>query len=119
MHTTGLVLQMYRAHFGQIPLNVEQPSDGSDISVALTKDGKTLTIGVMNPTSAELELKPSLNGAALRGAATRWHVTGPKAESHNTPGQPRVVDLKRTDGLSASDLRVPPLSAAVFVLPLK
>jgi len=119
METTGLVLQMYRAHFGQIPLSVEQLSDGTDIAGALTKDGKTLTVGVMNPTSAELELKPSLSGAALGGAATRWHVTGPNAESHNTPGQPRVVDLKQTDGLSASDLRVPPLSAAVFVLPLK
>jgi alpha-L-arabinofuranosidase len=119
METTGLVLQMYRAHFGQIPLSVEQLSGGMDVSAALTKDGKALTIGVMNPTGVELELKPSLAGAALGGAATRWHVTGPNAESHNTPGQPRVVDLKRTDGLRASDLRVPPLSAAVFVLPLK
>jgi len=119
METTGLVLQMYRAHFGQVPLSVEQLSEGTDIAAALTKDGKALTIGVMNPTSTELELKPSLNGAVLGGPATRWHVTGPNAESHNTPGQPRVVNLKQTDGLSASELRVPPLSAAVFVLPLK
>jgi alpha-N-arabinofuranosidase len=119
METTGLMLQMYRAHFGQIPLTVEQQSGGIDISAALTKDGKSLTIGVMNPSSTELELKPSLSGAALGGMATRWHVTGANAEAHNTPGKPRVVDLKRTDGLSASDLRVPPLSAAVFVLPVK
>jgi alpha-N-arabinofuranosidase len=119
METTGLVLQMYRAHFGQIPLSVEQLSDGTDIAAALTKDGRALTIGVMNPTSTELELKPMLSGRAFNGPATRWHVTGPNAESHNTPGQPRVVDLKQTDGLSASDLRVPPLSAAVFALPLK
>jgi alpha-N-arabinofuranosidase len=119
METTGLMLQMYRAHFGAIPLTVEQLSGDADISAALTKDGKALTIGVMNPTAAEVELRPALAGATLGGAATRWHITGPNPTAHNTPGKPRVVDLKRTDGLSAADLRVPPLSAAVFVLPLK
>jgi alpha-N-arabinofuranosidase len=119
METTGLMLQMYRAHFGQIPLTVEQQSGGADISAALTKDGKSLTIGVVNPTSAELGLKASFAGSSVTGSATRWHVTGPNAEAHNTPGKPRVVDLKRTDGMNASELRVPPLSAAVFVLPLK
>jgi alpha-L-arabinofuranosidase len=119
METTGLVLQMYRAHFGAIPLRLEQNFGNADVCAALTEDGKTLTIGVMNPGSTELELRPALHGAALGGVITRWHITGPNAEAHNTPGQPRVVDLKQTDGLTASNLRVPPLSAAVFRIPLK
>jgi alpha-N-arabinofuranosidase len=119
METTGLVLQMYRAHFGEIPLRLEQNFGATDISVALTKDGKTLTIGVMNPGNSELELQPWLSGASLAGTATRWHITGPNAEAHNTPGRPRVVDIRETGGLAASTLRVPPLSAAVFRIPLK
>jgi alpha-N-arabinofuranosidase len=119
MDTTGLVLQMYRAHFGEIPLRLEQTFGDSDVSAALTKDGKTLTIGVMNPGNAELEIKPLLSGSTLAGTATVWYVTGPNAESHNTPGQPRVVDIKQADHLPTSQLRVPPLSAAVFRIPLK
>jgi alpha-N-arabinofuranosidase len=74
---------------------------------------------VMNPGSAELELQPALVGGNLAGPMTRWHVAGPNAEAHNTPGQPRVVDLKQTDGVIGASLRVPPLSAAVFRIPLK
>lgn len=73
----------------------------------------------MNPTDAEMELNPALTGATLTGTATRWHITGPDQFAHNTPGKPRVVDIKRTDGLMASALRVPPLSSTLFVLPLK
>jgi hypothetical protein len=63
---------------------------------------------------------PALAGASLSGTATRWHITGPTAESYNTPGKPRVVDIQRTENLSTSAaLRVPPLSCALFVLPLK
>jgi alpha-N-arabinofuranosidase len=51
---------------------------------------------------------------------TRWHITGPSVNAHNTPGKPRVVDIQRTDGLAVTaPLRVPALSATVFVLPLK
>jgi alpha-N-arabinofuranosidase len=119
MEATGLVLQMYRAHFGDIPLRLEQDFGVNDIAAALTQDGGTLTLGVMNPTSSELELQLALSGAAVAGPATRWHITGPNAEAHNTPGQRRVVDLVQTDGLAVSDLPVPPLSAAVFRIPLK
>ncbi|HHY83906.1 MAG TPA: alpha-N-arabinofuranosidase [Verrucomicrobia bacterium] len=120
METTGLVLQMYRARFGQIPLLVEQDFAPCDVVAALTADRKSLTIGVMNPTDTELELDPVISGATLAGGGTRWHITGPGPTAHNTPGKPRVVDIRRTDAAEpGSLLRVPPLSAAIFVLPLK
>jgi alpha-N-arabinofuranosidase len=119
METTGLVLQLYRAHYGQIPLRIEQDFAPCDIVSALTKDGKTLTIGVMNPTESEMGLTLSVSGATPSGSATRWHLTGPSPTAHNTPGKPRVVDIQRTDRLAvASPLRVPALSATIFVLPL-
>jgi len=115
METTGLVLQMYRAHYGQIPLRLEQDFGGCDIAAALTPDGKTLTVGAMNPTDQEMDLRPALTGKRLAANATRWHITGPTATAHNTPGQPRVVDIRRTDAMSvAGGLRVPALSAAIF-----
>ncbi len=120
MESTGLVLQMYRAHHGQIPLRLEQEFGPCDVAAALTEDGKTLTIGVMNPTNEEIEFSPMLTGKVLSGNATRWHITGPTSTAHNTPGQPRVVDIQRTEGIDVSaGLRVPPLSATLFSLPLK
>ncbi len=119
METTGLVLQLYRAHYGQIPLRIEQDFAPCDVVAALSKNGKSLTIGVMNPTESELELSPSVSGATLVGLATRWHITGPSLTAHNAPGKPRVVDIRRTDRLSVtSPLRVPSMSATVFELPL-
>jgi alpha-N-arabinofuranosidase len=120
MEATGLVLQLYRAHYGQIPLRLDHDFAPADVAAALTEDGKTLTIGVMNPTDSEMELALSLSSATCGGPATRWHITGPDRSAHNTPGKPRVVDIQRTEGLpTATALRVPALCSALFALPLK
>jgi len=120
METTGLVLQMYRAHFGQTPLIIDQPAAPCDVSAALTQDGKTLTVSVVNPTTRELDLLLTFAGKVEAGVTTRWHITGADEFAHNSPGQPRTVDIQRTDGIPAnSALRVPALSCTLFVLPLK
>lgn len=120
METTGLVLQMYRAHYGQIPLRVEEDFGACDVAAALTADGKTLTIGVMNPTDKEVVIRAGFTGKNLSRSATRWHITGPSATAHNLPGQPRVVDIQKTEGMRVSGgLPIPPLSAAVFRVPLE
>ncbi|HUG12906.1 MAG TPA: alpha-N-arabinofuranosidase, partial [Opitutaceae bacterium] len=100
------------------PLVVSYDGGPVDVSAALSADGRTLTIGVVNPTAAEVSLAPALSGLATTGAAVRWHITGPSPEAHNTPGKPRVVDIQRSDA-DASSLKVPALSCAVFELPLK
>ena len=120
METTGLVLQLYREHFGQTPLLIDQPSSLYDVAAALGKDGKTLTVAVVNPTDATLDLRLVLSGLSVTGLATRWHITGPDAAAHNAPGKPRVVDIQQTNGLSAnSPLPVPALSCSLYVIPLQ
>lgn len=120
METTGLVLQLYRKHYGQIPLQLAPAAAPYDVVAALTTDGKTLTLSVVNPTESEVELHFTLAGAAPAGTATRWHITGPDQFAHNTPGKPRVVDIQRTDGIApASALPVPALSCSLFAVPLK
>jgi alpha-L-arabinofuranosidase len=120
METTGLVLQLYRERFGETPLPLATAApEPYDVSVALTKDRKTLTIGAVNPTESEVELKLDLAGAIVAGVGTRWHITGKDRFAHNAPGQPRAVDIQKTDGVSAPSLKVPAWSAAVFNFPLK
>ncbi len=119
METTGLVLQMYRAHFGEKPLLLEQDFGDLDVVAALSKDGRALTVGVVNPTNEEVELKLDLANVALAGSGKRWHIAGAEPTLHNTPGKPRVIDIQTTENVAANALRVPPLSASVFALPLR
>ncbi len=118
METTGLVLQLYRAKFGQIPLQLAENFGPRDVAAALTKDGKTLTLSVVNPTGEEVAVNLSTKGLTLTGSATRWHISGPDELAHNSPGRPRVVDLHRSEA-TVSTLTVPALSCALFELPLQ
>ena len=118
MDTTGLVLQLYRAKFGQNPLLVDQTFGPLDVAAALTKDGKKLTLSVVNPTVEEVSVNLSAAGLALAGPAVRWSIAGASPEAHNTPGKPRMVDIARSDA-TATALKVPALSATIFELPLK
>ena len=118
METTGLVLQLYRAKFGTTPLIVAQDFGPFDVAAALTKDGRTLTLSVVNPTNAEVGVNLAAASFTPAGPAVRWSIAGPNAEAHNFPGQPRVVDIRRADA-SAAALTVPALSCAIFELPLK
>ena len=116
--TTGLVLELYRKHFGQIPLATTWTGTAVDAAAALTADRRLLTLSVVNPTSEEIEVKLDAAGLALAGPAVRWDIAGANAEVHNTPGQLRVVNIRRTEA-SAATLKVPALSATLFELPLK
>ena len=118
METTGLVLQLYRAKFGSIPLVASWDAGPLDVAAALTTDHKKLTLSVVNPTTEEIEVKLDATGLTPAGPVTRWFITGPNAEAHNTPGQPRVIDIQHSEA-TAGSLKVPALSATLFELPLK
>ena len=119
METTGLVLQLYRARYGQIPLLFPEVAAPYDVAAAITSDRKSITVSVVNPTKQEVELNLGLTQREFSGPGTRWHINGADEFAHNVPGKPRVVDIQQTNNLSTSALRVPPLSATLFVLPLK
>ncbi len=118
METTGLVLQLYRARFGQIPLVLHQDFGSLDVAAALTTDRRTLTVAVVNPTAEPVALTLAANGLSPAGAATRWHITGPDHLAHNTPGKARVVDIARTEA-RVDALSVPALSTTLFEIPLR
>ncbi len=119
METTGLVLQLYREKFGSIPLVLSWNAGApQDVAAAFTADRKKLTLSVVNPTTEELEVKLDATGLTPAGPATRWFIAGPNAEAHNTPGLPRVIDIKH-DAATASTLKVPALSATLFEIPLR
>jgi len=119
METTGLVLQLYRAEFGQIPLVLAQDFGPLDVAAALTEDGCGLTIGVVNPTQTSVSLQLAINSGSIAGPCIRWRLAGADARVHNTPGRPRRADIQRLEGIDATrPLDVVALSCTVFRVPL-
>ena len=98
LNTTGLLFQLYRDHFGTVPVEVDgnspppapkypvggdqpQVNAGSptyplDVSAAVTSDGRFLTVAVVNPTESVQKLDLTIKGMDLRGNGRVWRMTG-------------------------------------------
>ncbi len=117
--STGLVLKLYRHHYGEIPLVIDQTFGELDVAAALSKDGRTLTVSVVNPTPQAQPFQLRLAGSGKVSTGQRWHITGANEFVHNTPGQPRQVDIHETKGVDpAQALDVPAMSTTLFSFPL-
>jgi alpha-N-arabinofuranosidase len=118
--TTGLVLKLYRNHFGTIPVTVTGETYPLDVSAAWTSDRKALTVAVVNPTEQEHELPIDLEGTRLTGRGRLWLIANEDPMAYNEPGKEarvRIVE-KAIDGVS-STLKVPALSISLYELPVK
>jgi len=117
--TTGLVLKLYRHHFGELPLELEGDFGPVDISAALSKDERTLTVSVVNPTNETKEYRIVGSGIRLASGAKAWAISAEDEFVHNTPGEPRKVDIRSLGDVDATQpLSVPALTVALFEIPL-
>jgi len=119
METTGLALAMYRHHFGTVP--VATSVEGlADVAAAWTPDRKALTVGIVNPTLAEIQPVLTVRGATLAGTGTRWGLTGPGPMAYNNPGDPPKVTVRQESVSGLTDtLTVPPCSVVLYRLDVK
>ena len=116
--TTGLVLKLYREHFGTIPVRVEC-SPPLDIMAALTEDRSGLTIAAVNPTLEPLEMPLRLANVTLKPGGRRWRIAGDDPLLYNEPGvPPRVVIVEdRLEG-AFDTLELAPLSITLVEVPV-
>jgi len=120
METTGVVLELYRAQFGSVPIKLDGDFGPLDVVAALKADGRTLTLAVVNPTSTEVELPLDLGRRRAAGPATQWLVTAADEKAFNAPGKPLQVQSVRTDGVTlGGSVRVPALGIALWSVPLQ
>jgi alpha-N-arabinofuranosidase len=114
--TTGLVLKLYRQHFGTLPVATEV-TPSLNAMAALSEDHRTLTIGIVNPTMKAVDIPLEVKGADLTGSGTRWQIRGNDPMTHNDPDQtPKVrVEEDRVTG-NANQLSVGPCSVTLFAL---
>ncbi len=117
LETTGLVLALYRRHFGTLPVRVSGVELPIDAVAAWSADRRDLTIAVVNPTREDRTLALDLRGARLAGPARRFVITGTDPLAHNAPGEPRAVDIRESSlGEAPRDLAAPALSVSLYVL---
>jgi len=117
--TTGLVLKLYRAKFGQIPVAVTGAPEPLDMAAAWREDGKTLTLSIVNPTREAQSLALSVTGAAFAPDARLWRMAGTDEKAYNEPGKPPAVAFRETRGERVpahGSLTVPPMSISLYEL---
>ena len=115
--TTGLVLKLYRKHFGVIPTQVSGETKPLDVAAAWTKNRKALTVGIVNPTKTVYDLVLKLKGATVKGTGQHFQIAGSDPFAYNQPGKkPQVViEKKQLLGIT-NKLSVPPLSISLYKL---
>jgi len=114
---TGLVLAMYRRHYGTVPVAVSGELGSMDVAAAWREDRKALTVGLMNPAEEPRTLALDVKGAELGEAGRAWIITGNDPELYNQPGvKPRIKIQESSVRNFDGELTVPALSACIFEL---
>jgi len=115
--TTGLVLKLYRAQFGTLPVKVTGAPEPLDVMAAWTEEKKTLTISIVNPTQEAQALALGLKGLAVPKTAKLYRIAGTDPMAYNEPGKEPAVKIEETAAAPfTGKLTVPPLSASIFIL---
>jgi alpha-N-arabinofuranosidase len=114
--TTGLVLKLYRQHFGELP--VATSTEGLiDAQAAWSRDRKRLTLGIVNATLQPVAVPFELKGARLKGSGMRWQIAGSDPMAFNDPEQPPRVSIEENTISELGDrLLLAPCSVTVFAL---
>ena len=141
LNPIGLMFRLYRAHFGTIPLGVSgtspqpertgrvggevpnanagSPTYPLDVAAALTADGKTLTVSVVNPSDRPQTLRLDLRAIAVAGPGTVWRMAPGSVTAANVVGREPQVRVDQAAADAAEPLAIPAISVAVYAFPVR
>jgi alpha-N-arabinofuranosidase len=106
--TTGLVLKLYRHHYGMVPIQVAGETGDLDVAAAWTQDRKAITVAIVNPDPNTQRVKADFEGTSFEPNTTRWVISNPDPESYNETGkEPNVVIKQEAVNVENSDFEVP------------
>ena len=135
LNDNAQVFKIYRDHFGTLPVDVsgsspqpkptdppggEQPAVNAgsdtfplDVVAAWTKDRRTLTVAVLNPTDVEQPLTLTMAGADLAGKGTLWRLASAEAGGRNP-----AISTSPVAAIPSS-LTLPRFSVSIYEFPAK
>ncbi|MEN6561485.1 MAG: alpha-L-arabinofuranosidase C-terminal domain-containing protein [Acidobacteriota bacterium] len=116
LDSTGVILALYRRHFGRIPVAVGGAPEPLDVMACWKDDAKTvLTLSIVNPTRRPMELRLDAGRLKLPKAARLFLVDGPDPRACNVPGkEPQVVVRETAAAPFGKKLTVPPISVSLY-----
>jgi alpha-N-arabinofuranosidase len=112
--TTGLILKLYREQFGEIPVEIKGIPEPLDFSAAVDKNGKILVLGIVNPTTNEVDFNLELETGTIDRIENIWEVTGDVPMAYNEPGKPRNVDIIEKSWDEKEYFKVSPYSVTII-----
>jgi alpha-N-arabinofuranosidase len=118
--TTGLVLKLYRAHFGLLPVAVTGDAGSLDVAAAWRDDRSALTLAIVNPTAGAQTLGLQMKGGAFAASATLRRIAGTDPMAYNEPGKAPAVRIEESKNVPLGDrLTLPPMSISMYELRMK
>jgi alpha-N-arabinofuranosidase len=116
LDTTGVILALYRKHFGTIPVAVAGVPEPLDVMACWKDEAKTLlTVSVVNPGAAARTFRLDTGKLKLRKTARLFLVDGPDPKACNVPGRPPAVAVKEKAAAPfGKKITVPPLSVSLY-----
>jgi alpha-L-arabinofuranosidase len=116
LDTTALPLLLYRREFGTTPLAVSGNHDvlALDVMAAKTRDGRAVTIGVVNPQAKPQAVELRVEGVNLARTATVWRIAGDDPTMKNTPDEEPVAIVQENDVEFGDEITVPAYSVNLY-----
>jgi alpha-N-arabinofuranosidase len=116
LDSTGVILALYRKHFGTIPVAVTGAPEPLDVMACWKDETKSvLTLSIVNPTKAQMTLRLDFGELKLPKTAKLYLVAGDDQRACNVPGKPPAVAVKEQDGAPfGKKITVPPMSVSLY-----
>ncbi len=116
LDTTGVILALYRKHFGTIPVAVGGVPEPLDVMACWKDDAKNvLTLAIVNPTKRAVTVKLDAGTIALPKTARLFLVAGDDPRACNVPGKDPQVAVRETPAAPfGKKLTVPPISVSLY-----
>jgi len=115
LDATGVVLKLYREHFGSIPVEVRGAPEPLDVVAAWKEDGTGLVLSVVNPTADAQTLALDFAGSRLPATGHLWRIAGTDPKAYNEPGKPPAIAVQETAAAPFSKAWVVPAMSISLV----
>ena len=70
--TAGLVLKLYRGHYGKVPVAISGDTGAAHMAAAWNRDLSAIILSIVNPLEERLSVIFEVTGAVLTGGGRRW-----------------------------------------------
>jgi alpha-N-arabinofuranosidase len=115
LDSTGVVLELYRNHYGTIPVKVTGTPEPLDVAAAWREGKRVLIVAIVNPTKNDERLPLSFRGANFPKTAKLYLITGTDEMACNIPGKEPGVRIVEKEGAPfGARLTLPPLSISLY-----